>query len=197
MIPVVLEDGFDSALQWSDAIADERLRSGAVAYLLRDLSRTDPEGAAQALLAVSDAAGAQRAVEDVADALAGSDLNEAVRWTESLSPDLRGPAAEGVIMDLAREDPQRASQWLDSLSSSLEVDGAIQRFVWTARQSEPQLAADWVGRLTEPSEQTRMYRAVLGSWLKEDNAAATTWIESADLPADLGDPQSWGQRRGR
>jgi len=186
MIPLVLADGVDNAITWSNGITDEILRSGALTYIARDLSNRDPAQAAALVLSAPDEESRVRAIDDIAGSWAEQDLDAAIAFTEGLDPKLQSEAAEGVVGKLASKDPQKASRWMESLAANgTNLDPAIRSFVWNSFSKEPELAANWVGQMTSTRDSERTYHHVLGRWMGNDPEAARTWISTAELPESI------------
>ncbi len=139
ILPTVLGQGPDQALAWSNGIEDERLRSGALTYILEGVSKREPQEAAEMLVRLDDSEAALRAADDVAGAMARTDLDQAIVWSEGLEPGLRAEAVEGVISLYASRDAEAASRWMESLSTDTDLDPAIRRFAWHSQASTPSL----------------------------------------------------------
>lgn len=176
ILPLVTQEGVEDALDWSRSIADEQLRSGAITFILSDLSREAPEQAAAAVINLDDSKVAARVVDDIAGSWARQSLDDAIAWTQDLEPNLRAEAAEGLIGPYASQDPEGAAQWLTSLSGTTNLDGAIGRFAWTSMQKNPQLAADWIGQISNQDRRNELYHGVLSRWWRRDSAAAEQWM---------------------
>ena len=186
MIPLLLADGVTSAVTWTNGITDDVLRSGALTYIARDLSDSDPEAAADLVLSAPDQESKIRAIDDIAESWAERDLDAAIAFTERLEPELRAEAAEGVVGELASKDPQEASRWMESLSATgTDLDPAIRSFVWNSWSKEPELAANWVGQMSSQRDSERTYHHILGRWMGSDPEAARAWMASTELPASI------------
>ena len=186
MIPLLLADGVTSAVTWTNGITDDVLRSGALTYIARDLSDSDPEAAADLVLSAPDQESKIRAIDDIAESWAERDLDAAIAFTERLEPELRAEAAEGVVGELASKDPQEASRWMESLSATgTDLDPAIRSFVWNSWAKEPELAANWVGQMSSQRDSERTYHHILGRWMGSDPEAARAWMASTELPASV------------
>ncbi len=186
MLPFVLEAGVDDAISWTGRLADPRLRSGAITFLLSEISKSAPGQAARIMAGLEDREAAERVADDIGGSLARSNLDEAIAWSEALEPDIRSEAVEGVISLYASRDARAASQWLESLSGDTNLDAAIRRFAWHTQAREPELAANWIHRMTDERRRNEMYSSVLNRWLRNDAAAAERWIENTpDLPAGV------------
>jgi hypothetical protein len=186
LVPLLLADGVDSAVTWSNAISDETLRSGALTYIARDLSSSDPSKAAELVLNVSDQEAKIRAIDDIAESWAEQDLDAAIAFTEGLEPELQAEAAEGVVGELASKDPQEASRWMETLAANgTNLDPAIRSFVWNSFSKEPELAADWVGQMSSQRDSERTYHHILGRWMGNDPEAARAWMSNTELPESI------------
>lgn len=188
MLPFVMENGADIALTWTEGIADARLKSGAITYIMTDLAESEPARAAELLISIGDNDAALRVADDIAGSLARSDLQQAISWSANLNDDIRGEAIEGIIGHYATKDPVAASEWLGSIanSSTTNLDSAIRQFAWRSQREHPALAADWIGQIENPQRRTETYNGVLSRWWSSDPAAAEQWIQSApDLPEQI------------
>ena len=186
MIPYLLTEGIDTALTWSNGIADETLRSGAITTIASQVAEDDPARAAELLMTAPDEEARVRAIDDIAEEWAGKDLDAAIAFTEGLDPAMRAEAAEGVIGEIAGNDPIRASEWMKSLAANdTNLDPAIRSFVWRAMGKEPELAADWIGQMSSQRDSERTYHHVLGRWVGSDPEAAKAWMSTADLPESI------------
>lgn len=186
IIPYLLAEGVDTALTWSNGIADDALRSGAISTIAQNVAEEDPARAAELLLSAPDEETRVRAIDDIAQEWAGKDLDAAIAFTEGLDPALRAEAAEGVVGQIAEDDPVRASQWMESLAATdTNLDPAIRSFVWRAMGQEPELAANWIGQMSSPRDSERTYHHVLGRWMGSDPEAAKAWMSNAELPESI------------
>lgn len=186
LLPILLADGVESALTWSDGITDESLRGATVANIARHISEEDPQRAAELALSLPDTDSQLRALDDITASWAEQDLDAAIAFTEGLDATLQGEAVEGVIRELASNDPVQASEWMESLAADgVNLDGAIGRFVWTTNSKEPELAASWIGQMSSEKESERYYHRFLGHWQSRDADAANAWMESNELPESV------------
>lgn len=193
MLPFVMDGGVDQALTWTNSIADSQLKSGAISFIMSDLSESQPKEAAERLAVLEDNTAVLRVANDVAGSLARADLEHAIVWSESLQPDVRAEAVQGIVSHYASQDPRAAAQWLDTLAGTTNLDSAIQTFASTAQHSDPQLAAEWIGRIQDERGREKMYHGVLHRWWGSDPAGAEQWIHSApDLPEAIRQlPAQW------
>lgn len=186
ILPLLLAEGIDHAITWSNGLTDDALRSGAITSIARRLSEDKPQEAAELVLSAPDEESKIRAIDDITETWAEQDLDAAIAFTETLQSELQAEAVEGVIRELASDDPLQASQWMESLDSQgVDLDPAIGRFIWSAMSKEPELAANWIGRMDDQREAERNYHRILGRWLSNDAEGAKAWMAAADLPESI------------
>lgn len=186
LLPIILADGVDSALTWSDGITDEGLRGATVASIARHVSDEDPAKAADMIMSIEDDDSKFRALDDIAESWAKQDIDAAVAFANTLEPTLKAEAAEGIIRELASENPLEASQWMETLAAEgVNLDAAIHRFIWKANSTQPELAANWIGQMTDKRDAERNYHHFLGRWQSQDAEAANAWIANTELPKSI------------
>jgi hypothetical protein len=185
----VMEGGLDSAIQWSDGIADDNVNAEAVKLILRNVATHDPERAAELMPEMGGSA--RGAADRIALALAKSDVDRAMAWTRELEGEGRNNAARGIVMALSKEDPHRAVEYLESMRGTTDLSVSATAFAWGASLVEPALASEWIREVSNPAEQHRMYHHILSRWKHDDSESASQWIAAnaevipPDVLADL------------
>jgi hypothetical protein len=145
------------------------------------LAAIDPQGTADWLLANPGEA-SQRRMDDVIATWARTDEAGALSYFKALpSGEARTNALRGVISTVATTDPARAADMIDSYAGDVN-DRVVQNFIWHSFDSEPAIAANYIGRITDEGERDNMYRRALDHWLRQDAEAAQNWIQSNTLP---------------
>ena len=177
----------EDAKNWATSIEEDYLRSGAAAYTAEALARKDPAGAAEWLAGLGDVDALNRAAEDITSDWYRESPEEATAWITSLPPEAMSEAAEGVVGNIVREDPVQAAEYLSQLATSnpdANFDSSIRDLVRGSSRRDPELAAVWVGGLSDSNDQARYYRGILGDWTRRDATAANQWIQDnqASLP---------------
>lgn len=186
LLPILLAQGVDQALTWSQGITDEGLRGASLANIARHLAEEDPVKGAELIMSLPDQDSKFRALDDITQSWAKQDLAAAMAFAEGLEPSLRGEGAEGIVAQLASTDPLQASQWLQSVAGEgVNLDAAIGRFIWEANSTQPALAANWIGQMTDQREAERNYHRFLGRWIDNDAAAARAWMADTQLPESI------------
>lgn len=184
MMPHLLKMGSESAKKWISELSDERLRDGAVARFAEELAKQDPAGTASWLMAnLSDTS--VRSMDEVFSEWAKVDPASAVANFESLPEgDARSRALRGLVMVDARNNPQAAVDLMNRFPADV-TDRTVQHFIWNSFEKAPDVAANQIALIQDERSRNRMYERALDSWLDRDQAAAQTWINSANLPASV------------
>ena len=184
VLPKIIAQGSDVAKNWVSSITDESLRDGAVRMLTGELAKTDPGGAAEWLTSMGGEA-AQRELDDVISTWAGTDRSAAEAYFRQLpAGQARSNALRGLTNQLALSDPSAAARFLEQHAGDAN-DRVYQQFVWHSFGSDPALAANYIGRITDEGERDGTYRRMLDGWLRRDFEAATEWMSNNDLPENV------------
>lgn len=191
LLPSILAQGHDAARAWAEAIPDEMLRQGAIGRLAETMAAKDPAATAE-WLARNGGEAADRSMDNVISSWMASEEAAAIAFYKNLpAGDLRSNALRGVANSLALENPAAAADFLAANSADAN-DRVYQQFVWHSFGESPEIAANHVGKITNPRDQERMYQRVLDSWLRRDFDNAATWIQNTALPQNV---QERAQRR--
>ena len=186
ILPHMLEQGTDAAKSWVTSLTDERLRDGATRRLADELMRTDPADAAK-WLAANPGEESGRGIDDAVTRWADTDPGAAIAFYDSMpAGDMRSDALRGLTNQMATKDPQAAAAFLEQHVGDAN-DRVYQQFVWHSFREEPQLAADYIGRIEDGRQRDRMYRRMLDGWMRRDFDAATQWMTQTDLPPNVVD----------
>ncbi|MEI6655149.1 MAG: hypothetical protein WCP45_10305 [Verrucomicrobiota bacterium] len=184
MLPHLLAQGPEAARAWISALSDESLRNGSMMRAAEQLAQVDPKGTADWLVANPGEA-AKRRMDDVLGIWANSDEKAAVAYFEALPKgENRSEALRGVVTAIATQDAGAAAKMLNRYASDV-TDGTLQSFVWHSLGSDPALALTYVGRISNPGEQDRIYNRALDTWLSRDPAAAGAWMQKNTLPENV------------
>ena len=180
----------EDAKTWATAIEEDFLRSGATAYTAEAIARKDPAAAAQWLGEVGDVDALNRAGEDITSDWYRENPEETVAWINTLPAAAMSEAAEGVVGNIVRDNPVEAAEYLSQLATAnpdVNFDSSIRDLVRGASRSDPELAAIWVGGLSNTRDQDRYYGGILRDWQRQDSGAANQWIQqnAATLPESV------------
>lgn len=180
MVTQLISKDPEDAKNWSATVEDEYLRSGAYAYTAESIADKNPAEAAEWLSEIGDVTALNRVGEDITADWYRESPEEATAWVSSLPPEAMSEAAEGVVSNVVRDNPVEAAEYISQLASTnpeANFDSSIRELVRGSVRKDPELAAVWVGGLTENNDQTRYYHSVLGEWRNQDSEAVTGWIQ--------------------
>ena len=65
------------------------------------------------------------------------------------------------------------------------TDRVVQNFVWHSFGNDPSVAVNQISRITDERDREQMYRRTMDAWLERDNAAATAWMQTNQLPPSV------------
>lgn len=104
-------------------------------------------------------------------------------WSAEL-PDgpLRNAAMTTVARQWALRDWNATANWLQRLAPGSSRDAAIDAFVTSADGYDIKLALEWANQMADPESRAARVEQVASRWLREDSAAARTWLKNAQLP---------------
>lgn len=181
LLPALLQKGPDAAKAWAESITDERLRDGAIGRIAENLARQDPAGTA-AWLATMPPSAASGSMSNVVADWARKDRDAAIGFYQSLpAGEVRTSALRGIATLMAFQDPRAASSFLDRNAADAD-DRVYQQFVWHSASQAPEIAAEYIGRISDEGRRNETYGRMLEGWLRSDFDSAARWIGSSSLP---------------
>ena len=184
MLPHVLAQGSDAARAWISALSDESLRNGSMMRAADQMAQSDPKATADWLLANPGEA-SKRSLDNVLGVWAANDEKAAVAFFQALpAGESRSNALRGVITAVASDNPSAAATMIERYPADV-TEGTLQSFIWHSFGSDPALAINYIGRISDPGSQERMYSRTLDNWLSRDPAAAQTWMQQNTLPENV------------
>ncbi len=111
---------------------------------------------------------------------------EALAWMHEVqTPEQWGQALPNAIGQWAQRDYNAAGQWLGTLEASPEKDIAIQRYVQTISNVDPQAAVVWADSIAGEGARAVSLTFAADQWLQKDKPAAEVWMaeKAIDLTA--------------
>ena len=93
--------------------------------------------------------------------------------------------AERITPAVAAKDPQLASEWLAQFNGDPAFDTARLRLVKQLSQESPEVAADWIGRITDVATGEREFHRMLDGWMERDPEAVLRYMESNTMPESV------------
>lgn len=176
LIPALLTQGDDATRQWIETVEDDSLRNGAILRTAERFAETDPAGTF-AWLQANPGEAANRRVDDVFRTWAKNNELEAMSAYKALPEgEERSNALRGIVSNLAAADPEAAVELMDSNATDVN-ERMIRSFAWQTFDDNPQIAVDQIARLENDQTKDWMYRRFVGSWMREDSAAANAWLQ--------------------
>jgi len=184
MLPTILAMGPEATRNWVSSIPDERLRAGAMDRVVDQIAKTDPQGTIEWMLS-NPGRTTDRKVDDVFSQWMKADQGAAIAGYQNLpAGGARSNALRGIVNSMASEDPRAAANFLESHSADAN-DHVYEQFAWHSFRQDPALAANYIGRIENQHDRDKMYSRALDSWLRIDESAALSWIQSNPLPASV------------
>lgn len=184
LLPHILSQGPEAAREWITSISDVQLRNGAMGRVAEQLAAIDPKGTADWLLANPGEA-TQRNMDNVLSAWMEKDQPGAIAYYSALpAGEARSNALRGVVNSMAMDDPKAAANFMDSHAGDVN-DRVVQQFVWHSFGEDPNLAASYIAKISDPGERDGTYKRMIDGWLRQDEAAARNWIQSNQLPPSV------------
>lgn len=187
MAKALLMDGTEAAFAFPDSIEDERLKGSFIMMISQNLSRKDPQAAADWLTSMDQGVLQERAAGDVAARLARLDVSKATDFVSKLQPEAKSRAAANVIPAMSESDIAGTARWVSSMAGTPGYDRMVESFVWSCDEREPEQSAAWISGIADPAQQTRLYNRMLGNWAKKDAAAVRTWVAQNEVPVTVRD----------
>lgn len=180
LVSLMVARDSESAKEWAETIGDEYLRAGARASTAQALAANDAGGAARWLSELGDVDALNRVGEDITQAWYDSAPEEALSWVATLPAAAMSEAAEGIVGRVVRQDPVQAAEYIAQLAQQnpeVNFDSSIRELVRGSVRRDPELAAVWVGGISNEREQSRYYHRILGEWQNQDAAGANLWMQ--------------------
>lgn len=184
-----------NALNWARALPDEKLRDTAIRSSLRSMAESDPLKAANLVTSSLTGAAQATAFIQIASTWTGTDPHAALAWATQLPEAARGAAFGGVAGRWARSDPKAAAQWLDHIPAGQPRDSAVNAFAFGVCEADPASAAAWASTIGDPGKRDASLRQLFQSWLGQNKAAATAWLEQTTAISDTLRTQLQGTAR--
>jgi hypothetical protein len=180
-----------AAMQWAKTNLSGADQTTATTIALNGLIQTDPAAGGEMVAAMSDTPDRNNLINQVANAMAGEDMDSAIAWINSvpnLSDQTKDGALQNVLSQLTQSDPAAAAQKLQSLNLDPSVGAnanLIQnlsgRIADSWAQGDPDAALAWSENLTDPARQNAL-NATLNTVASADPVNA--WNTVANLTAD-------------
>lgn len=176
MLPSLLSQGNDATRRWIESLEDESLRNGAILRVAEKFAESEPEETL-AWLRANPGEAANRRVDDVFRTWARNNEPAAMEAYRALPEGAeRSNALRGIVSNLAASDLRAAVALMDQYPADVS-ERAARHFAWQAFGQNPSIAVDQIARIRDEGTREWMYRRLVGSWLRDDTAAASAWLQ--------------------
>lgn len=175
------------AAEW--AAAQALLGSSApLEFCLAKISETDPATAETLVRRYLKTFPQAPLLEAYLTSLTRADPTLAAEWYNNLPDDdplKNSSASEVLLREWAQNDSVEASVWLSEQAPGPQRDAAINGFVQSIQAHAPEAATTWSNAINDPEARIRNLAESLELWNASDPAAATAWLQEAELEPDL------------
>lgn len=183
-----VRDGFPNEMKaYMASITDPQEARLFASSLAQNWSTQDPLAAASWSMSLSDPLAREAALGNVIGNWTSDQPESAASWVMRLPAGaLRNQQMSRLAQTWAGFDPVGAAEWLiDQQPPQASLDSAVQGFVNTVMQSNPEGAMGWAGAISDPKVRNAALLQVGRSWLRQNPQQATSYIASASLPPEV------------
>ena len=153
-------------------------RNAGINAVIGSVAALDPERAKAVFAKLPDDA-RSHAASAIASHWAERDVVAAADWALALTEEnVRGNALDNVIRQWAADDAPAAEAWLRALPPGTARDDAAAAFFSNISPENLPQAGALVALVSDPDQREAVAGTLLEQWMKEDEAAATTWLET-------------------
>jgi len=166
-----------AALTWADSLTSGK--SDAIASVLGEVAKSDPEQAAAMLnqLAPADRAAAYT---EIAGRYGAQDFGAAEAWIRTLPQDEQSAAFAAAIEGLASKSPKEALAQVNRMPDGDAKNQIIPTLVGPLARTDPQAAAALVSSQGDQNVQRDSMRQLMPAWTAQDPAAALAFASSQE-----------------
>lgn len=193
---------FAEAQSWIRTLpADDQ--AAAMASAIGGLSNSNPTEAAKQVALMEAGEAKDRAIATVVEDLARTDPQAAATLLQQLGDD-EGALRDGMrnlMSSWTSQNPTAALAYANSLQGESR-DDALGSYVFSNRTSPPADLVKVASTIEDDGDRRRAVGMTVMTWMREDKAAATAYVESStDIPDEMkeritsGEPM-WGGRGG-
>ncbi|MDG2400935.1 MAG: hypothetical protein P8M04_10210 [Akkermansiaceae bacterium] len=184
MLGTLFKKDVEATMEWVSALPDEDLRAGAARRIAMRLAGTNPQQVAR-WAETLDPKSRRQVFEELTQPWALRAPDEALAWADTLSGDTLQQVAGAITPAVAAKDPQKASKWLAQFDDDPAFDTARLRLVQHLSRKTPELAADWLGRITDVTTGEREFHRMLDGWMERDPEAVLRYVENNTIPESI------------
>jgi len=165
------------ALTWANALTQGK--SDALAAVLGEVAKSDPQKAAQMLdqLAPGDRAGAYAAI---AGRYGAQDFGAAEAWIRTLPQDQQSEAYAAAIQGLAAKSPTEALAQINRMPDGDAKNQIIPSLVGPLARTDPKAAAALISAQSDQDVQRDSMRELMPVWTAQDPTAALAFARAQE-----------------
>lgn len=178
------EQDSDSMMEWVGGLPNGPLRAGAARRVAMLLSGTNPEEVVR-WAETLDPESRRQTYEELTQPWALRAPEEALAWAGTLKGESLHQVAEKITPAVAAKNPQLASRWLSQYDGDPAFDTARRRLVQHLSRDSPELAADWIGRITDVATGEQEFHRLLNPWLERDPKSVMRYVENHTTPESI------------
>ncbi|MEP4079678.1 hypothetical protein [Haloferula sp.] len=174
---------YDSAEGWINTLSGED-KEDAMAAAIGVLAKTDPQAAAAKISMMSSGNEKERAVRDVAQSWAREAPADAAAWVVAEGGEDGEDGMRSVMATWAAQDSVASLDFIESQPQGEIRDSATQAYLWTNRSMEPADSTILAETITDERDRSRAIGMIAGQWMRNDESAATAYLEQTTAISD-------------
>ena len=177
---------FSEAQAWIRTLPAEE-QAAALASAIGGLSNNDPQAAAKQVALMEAGTAKDGAISDVVADLARVDPQAAAAFLKLQdSEKAQQDAMRQLMPTWVGQDPAAALAYANSFAAGTVRDNALQSYVWSNNSAAPADLVKVAETITDEGDRSRSIGIAAARWMREDPAAAKTYIEqSTTIPDNL------------
>lgn len=166
---------------WINTLSGEA-KERAMASALGSLASQDPVEAASRVSSISDEDSRDRAIRDVASTWSREDPKAAATWL--VEQDADDGAMWRVMGNWVSQDSAGALTFIQEQPVGEMRDTATQTYLRMNRNGDPAEAVSLAEGISDEGDRSRTLSRTVSQWMREDEAAATSYVQSTDMLSD-------------
>jgi hypothetical protein len=188
----VMRDGHDAVIAWVEDLPDddddELFKLNAYRRVAAAVAEVDPQAAIAFAEKHLDGAYGKGLALRVGMQWVKRDPEGTMRWLSGLSP---GKERDDGVMESYRTwlgyDRAAAQAWIPKTEHDGWLDPAVALYARSISLDDTVESLRWASGIANTPLRERTVGVIARRWLMRDEAAASTWLEQADLPEKLYD----------
>lgn len=175
----------DGAVQWAQSLPSGDARSRAMEEVAETWAETNPVAAAEWIKRQADDPDAARAGRSLASQMARDNPQNALLWAEDLPAGAARDAAQKAAMSRwTAENPDAAAAWINRLPVDANADPYIAAYSRRIASQSPAEAVDSALAIADPGTRDATLQEVGRWWYRQDQDAASAWLQQSGLSAE-------------